>query len=137
MIMRGKESRHKHMANGVVDSLAVPHPGTRALPFGRVPDLTRCSMIGVGFPKSHGVTAASHDFSQPSAASPRCTSSRSLPTAGLLLGSLPPPPPTLAADELIDAKNPKPRRERGSACIRLVIIMIMTNYSSVSYRFIL
>jgi hypothetical protein len=66
MIMRGKESRHKHMANGVVDSLAVPHPGTRALPFGRVPDLTRCSMIGVGFPKSHGVTAASHDFSQPS-----------------------------------------------------------------------
>lgn len=62
--------KHKIFVNYITQQictnipLTVPHPGTRALPFGRAPNWCRCTTMGVGFPKSHGVAPSSQHFSQ-------------------------------------------------------------------------
>jgi hypothetical protein len=42
-----------------------PHPGTRTLPAGRVPDCTSFTTAGVGSPRSHGVTPCSQHLLHP------------------------------------------------------------------------
>ena len=48
----------------VEQELTRPQPGIKVLPLGRAPAWWRCSIIGVAFPKSHGVNPCCHFSSQ-------------------------------------------------------------------------